>query len=86
MHTIMKRQAPYTLQRPHIRDFWEIIVRNDFTVVLWVQFRMTCLTFDEVCNKIGPFMTPTISCHATQMREMCFHLIFFFEILLCQIV
>ncbi|KAK7148191.1 hypothetical protein R3I93_012495 [Phoxinus phoxinus] len=45
-----------------MRFFWEVVVR-DFTEDLWIQnFRMKRSTFLELCNAIGPLVSPAASC------------------------
>lgn len=42
MGVMLKRQAPVMCERPHMRDFCEVMVHN-FKQELWIQnFRMTC--------------------------------------------
>uniref|UniRef100_A0A672NAF0 Uncharacterized protein n=1 Tax=Sinocyclocheilus grahami TaxID=75366 RepID=A0A672NAF0_SINGR len=62
IQAVMARQMPYTWERPRMRLFWEVIVR-DFTEDLWIQnFRMNASTFFQLCSAIGPLVAPAASC------------------------
>lgn len=45
-----------------MRGFWEFIVCNFTGELRYQNFRMTCSTFDKLCDGKGPLVVPVASC------------------------